>query len=293
MQKEDRPECIHVEPAKYKIGMFSKMNRVTIKALRYYDDIGLLKPAQIDDFTGYRYYTSEQLPRLHRILALRQMGFSIDEITEVMRGLSITKLLQTKKEQLLAAIAENMKKLAQVEHYINTYKEDFSLDYNVIIKELPEVTVASMRRVFAGYDEYFTVIPAMGEEMERLGCVCAVPEYCFNIYHDGEYKEEDIDVEVCEAVTQAKEESDMVKFRIVERVPEAACVLHKGPYSALRNAYAAVIKWIEDNDYEPMDMPRESYIDGIWNKDSEEDWLTEVQFPIKKRNLQKSTTDDL
>lgn len=283
MQKEGRPECVRIEPAKYKIGMFSKMNRVTIKTLRYYDDIGLLKPSQIDDFTGYRYYTSEQLPQLHRILALRQMGFSIEEITEVVRGLAIGDLLKTKRVQLLEVIADDMKKLAQVEHYISTYKDDLISGYHIIVKELPEVTVASMRRIVAGYDEYFSIIPAMGEEMERLGCVCAVPEYCFNIYHDGEYKEEDIDVEVCEAVTEAKEESNIVKFRHIEGVPQAACVLHKGPYSALRHAYAAVIRWIEDNDYEPMDMPRESYIDGIWNKDSEEDWLTEVQFPIRKK----------
>lgn len=280
----DKQNCKKVEKAKYKIGMFSKMNRVTIKALRYYDDIGLLKPAEIDDFTGYRYYSSEQLPQLHQILALRQMGFSIDEISEIKNGLSIEKLLLLKKEQLLNTIAESMKKLSQVEHYLNANKENFHMDYNVIVKELPEVTVASMRKIVACYDDYFKIIPPMGEEMERLGCVCAVPEYCFNIYHDGEYKEENIDVEVCEAVVEVKEESDMVKFRHIDAVPQAACVLHKGPYATLANAYGAVIRWMEDNDYEPADLPRESYIDGIWNKDSEEDWLTEVQFPIKKRS---------
>lgn len=269
----------------YKIGMFSKMNRVTVKALRYYDEIGLLKPAYIDDFTGYRYYTSEQLPLLHRILTLRQMGFSMEEITEIQKGLPVEKLLYTKKEQLLQSIAENTKKLAQVEHYLNLDKGGFYMDYNVIIKELPEVIVASMRRIIFGYNDFFTIVPPMGEEMERLGCVCAVPEYCFNIYHDGEYKEENIDVEVCEAVVEAREESDMVKFRHIEYVPEAACVLHKGPYSTLGNAYAAVMRWIEDNGYEPLDFPRESYIDGIWNKDSDEDWLTEVQFPLKKKEV--------
>ncbi len=64
----------------YKIGLFSKMNKVTIKALRYYDEIGLLKPALVDEFTGYRYYTAEQMPRLHRILMLKGIGFSINEI---------------------------------------------------------------------------------------------------------------------------------------------------------------------------------------------------------------------
>lgn len=277
------PNCNKTEIIKYKIGMFSKINRVTVKALRYYDDIGLLKPAEIDDFTGYRYYTSEQMPQLHKILALKQMGFSMEEITKINNGLSIEKLLYTKKEQLLNSISDSMKKLAQVEHYLNSCKGDFNMDYNVIVKELPEVIVASMRKVITGYNELFDIVPSMGEEMERLGCVCAVPEYCFNIYHDGEYKEENIDVEVCEAVVEAKEDSNLLRFRCIDYVPQAACVLHKGPYSTLGNAYGTVIRWMEDNGYEISDFPRESYIDGIWNKDSEEDWLTEVQFPMKKK----------
>lgn len=261
------------------------MNRVTVKALRYYDEIGLLKPAHIDDFTGYRYYTSEQLPELYQILALRQMGFTLDEIAKVKTGKSVHNLLHLKKEQLLKEIAESTMKLAQVEHYLNLNEGGFTMDYNVIIKELPEVVVASMRRVVNSYNDFFAVIPPMGEEMERLGCECAVPEYCFNIYHDGEYKEENIDVEVCEAVVEAKQDSEMVKFKKIDRVPEAACTLHKGPYDTLRNAYGAILKWMEDNGYEPADNPRESYIDGIWNKDTEEDWLTEIQFPIKKKDI--------
>ena len=259
------------------------MNRVTIKALRYYDEIGLLKPAHIDDFTGYRYYTTDQLPVLHQILTLRQMGFSMEEILDIQKGLSMEKLLRTKKEQILQSIAENTMKLAQVEHYLNIENGGFLMNYNVIIKELPEVIVASMRKVVSSYNDFFTIVPPMGEEMERLGCVCSIPEYCFNIYHDGEYKEENIDVEVCEAVVEAREESDMVKFRQIDFVPQAACVLHKGPYLTLGNAYGAVLRWMEDNGYELSEHPRESYIDGIWNKDSEEDWLTEVQFPLKKK----------
>ncbi len=117
--------------------------------------------------------------------------------------------------------------------------------------------------------------------MKRLDCVCAAPEYCFNIYHDGEYKEKDIDVEMCEAVTQMKEDTGIIKFKKINRVPSAVCVLHKGPYESLREAYAFVFNWIKDNNYEVVEHPRESYIDGIWNKESEEEWLTELQVPVK------------
>jgi len=265
----------------YKIGLFSKMNRVTIKALRHYDEIGLLKPATIEKFTGYRYYTSEQLPLLHQILALREMGFTLDEIKKVQGGTPEKDLLMQKRLELLKRIAQDTLRLSQVESYL-VKNDGESAGYHVILKELPQVIVASLRTTIPNYSALFSVVPPMGAEMERLGCVCAVPEYCFNIYHDGEYRETDVDVEICEAVTAAQEDSEMLKFKVIERVENAACVLHKGPYEGFPNAYNAVLKWVERNGYEIIDHPRESYIDGVWNKDSAADWLTEIQFPVKK-----------
>lgn len=264
----------------YKIGLFSQMNKVTIKTLRHYDEIGLLKPASIDEATGYRYYTSKELPILHEILALRQMGLSLEEIKKVQNGVSVKSLLSKRKAEILKNIAEETMKLSQVEYYLQN--KSVSSEYKVILKELPEVIVASMRTVMPTYKDLFTIVPSMGREMERLGCVCAVPEYCFNIYHDGGYKEFDVDVEVCEAVTEMKEDSNIVKFKKIDRVESAACVLHKGPYEEFPKAYGAVLKWMEENGFELIDAPRESYIDGIWNKDSEEEWLTEIQFPVRK-----------
>lgn len=264
----------------YKIGMFSKMNKVTIKALRHYDEIGLLKPAYIEPFTAYRYYTSDQLPILHKILALRDMGFTLDEIKAVQEGSSERVLLQRKKVEIMKRIADETMRLSQIECYLSGKQLDSG--YHIIIKDLPEVIVASMRVNLPNYDALFQMVPPMGEEMERLGCVCSVPEYCFNIYHDGEYKEQDIDVEICEAVTERKPDSDMISFKLMKRVDTAACVLHKGPYRDFPKAYNAVLQWVEENGYQIIDNPRESYIDGVWNKDREEDWLTEIQFPITK-----------
>lgn len=264
----------------YKIGLFSKMNKVTIKTLRHYDELDLLRPAYIEPFTGYRYYSSEQLPILYKILALRDMGFTLEEIKQVQEGSSERSLLQHKKVEIMKKIAEETMKLSQVECYLSGKQLDS--DYHILVKELPEVIIASMRTIIPNYDALFYVVPPMGEEMERLGCVCAVPEYCFNIYHDGEYKDHDIDVEVCEAVTEKKADSDKITFKVMQRVEKAACVLHKGPYRDFPKAYNAVLRWVEENGYEIIDNPRESYIDGVWNKDREEDWLTEIQFPIAK-----------
>jgi effector-binding domain-containing protein len=208
------------------------------------------------------------------------MDFSLEEIKKVQQGVSVQDMLQNKKVELMKKIAEETMKLSQVEFYL--LHKSVEREYNIILKELPEVIVASMRTVIANYGDLFRFVPPMGLEMERLGCVCAVPEYCFNVYHDGEYKETDVDVEICEAVTEMKENSEMLTFKKIDKVNTAACVLHKGSYAGFPKAYGAIMQWMEENGFEMTDYPRESYIDGIWNKESEDEWLTEIQFPVRK-----------
>lgn len=278
MKKEN--SCEKVQDKLYRIGMFAGMNHVTVKALRHYDDLGLLKPVHVDEESGYRYYTAGQLPVIHQILVLRNMGFSLEEIKEIQEGYPEREMLIRRKKKLLIEIAEKTAKLAQVESYLSSEKID--TNYHVLVKSLPEVIVASMRTRISDYGALFDVVPPMGQEMERLGCICAEPEYCFSIYHDGEYREEDIDVEICEAVVEKRKDSEMVSFKAIEAVETAACILHKGPYEGFPQAYAAILRFVEENGYELCGYPRESYIDGAWNKDSADDWLSEIQFPIRK-----------
>lgn len=177
----------------YKIGLFSKMNRITTKTLRHYDEIGLLKPAYVDEMTGYRYYTSEQLPILHRIMTLKQMGLSLTDISKVIDNpVSVEVFLRLKEKELQETVAEHEKKLLQIRNYRERLNGDNSMSYNPIIKTLPGVIVASMRIIAPSYSAYFHLIPKMGQEMAKQGAVCSEPFYCFNIYHDGEYKEKDI-----------------------------------------------------------------------------------------------------
>ncbi|MGL6106965.1 GyrI-like domain-containing protein [Romboutsia sp.] len=134
------------------------------------------------------------------------------------------------------------------------------------------------------YNEYFTLIPAIGEECMKANphIKCATPEYCFIVYLDGEYKENDFNVEFCEAVDNIGNNVGDIVFKEIPSTT-AVSVMHKGPYSELAKAYAYAFAWIDENGYEVVDNPRENYIDGIWNKESEEDWLTELQIPIKEK----------
>lgn len=268
----------------FSIGVFSKINKVTTKTLRYYEDIGLLKPGYVDEVTKYRYYTTEQLPKLHEIITLKQMGLSLNEIREVIdKPEEIERILVSKEKEILDIIMEEEYKLLRLRSYISNLKGDKDMK-NIIIKSLPKVNVASMRKVIKNHDELFHLCPnIMAKEMERLGCVCAVPNYCFNIYHDGEYKENNIDVEICEAIVDLKEDTDILNFKEIDSVESAVCILHKGPYTTLRESYLYAFKWINENQYTVIDNPRESYIDGIWNKESEAEWLTEIQIPVKAK----------
>lgn len=258
------------------------MNHITIKTLHHYDDIGLLKPYKIDGETGYRYYCLGQSYTIHRINALKQMGFNLEDIKSIIEGKSKGDYLLKKKAELLREIAEKTKKLAEVEYYLSEKDGLLYENSEVLLKEIPEVIVASKRMILAAHKDLMYLMPEMGEEMEKLGCICAMPEYCFNLYHDGEYKEKDIDVEVCEAVTKLLPDANGLSFKIMPKVDTAACLFHKGPYDTLPKAYFALTSWMENNGYKPDALPRESYIDGIWNKEDENDWLTEIQFPIKK-----------
>lgn len=272
----------------FRIGQFSIINRVTVKTLRYYDEIGLLKPTAVDEYTGYRMYASEQLPKIQNIIALKQIGLSLADIAIILQGdgepKAVIQRLEKVKKEFEHTLDDKQDQLTKLSSYIISLKGKKPMNNRVVIKDLPNVIVASHRKVIKDYNELFILAPALGEIMLKKHKVMAtVPEYCFNIYHDGEYKETNIDVEICEAVVKAGPNSDGIIYKTIPAVATAACIYHKGPYQRLGESYAIVMKWIEENGYEIVGLSRESYIDGCWNKQSEADWLTEIQVPVKKK----------
>lgn len=266
------------------IGDFSKMGMTTIKTLRYYDEIDLLKPESINPDSGYRLYSTNQLFKLHRIQSLRQIGLSICEIKKVQAGQDLNEVLLNRKKDLERELLLGTEQLSRIEFILSGKEEECFMNYQATIKELPECIVYSKKVTVPSYDSYFKIIPAIGEECKSANpdLKCTVPEYCFIIYLDGEYKKNNINIEFCEAVDKFGNEIGDIKFKKMEKIT-AITVMHKGSYDGLPKAYAYVFKWIEENGYTVIENPRESYIDGIWNKENPEEWLTELQVPIKKK----------
>lgn len=280
MTQPHKPFDEKVADTLYKIGLFAAMNRVTVKTLRFYEEQGLLLPALIHPESGYRYYTLSQMAVLHQITALKMAGFTLEEIARINMGADEQEVLLRKKAELLTKIADLTRQMAMVDGYLA--KKKTGLANPVLIKTIPETTVAAMQVRIQSYDKLFDVMPRMGALMEKTGCQCAMPEYCFTSYPEPGYKAEDILVEICESVTGARPEREGLYFKTLPSV-QAACVFHKGSYGSFGESYEAVLKYIEENGYEIAGPIRESYIDGVWNKDEEAQWLSEIQVPVKKR----------
>ena len=280
MKQEHRPCEGRTSDTLYKIGMFAAMNHVTVKTLRFYEEQGLLMPALIHPETGYRYYTLSQMAVLHQITALKLAGFTLEEIAHIHSGSDEEAVLLKKKSELVAKISDLTRQIAVVDGYLS--KKKTGLSAPVLVKTIPETTVAYMRIRLESYDCLFDRMPEMGALMEKAGCICALPEYCFTNYLEPGYKDGDIPVEICESVVEAKKEAGELRFKTLPEI-QAACVFHKGSYRTFSESYETVLRYIEENGYEIAGEIRESYIDGVWNKEDESQWLSEIQVPVRRK----------
>ena len=261
-----------------KIGEFSKLSRTTVKALRFYESEGLLLPASVDEWTGYRFYETSQLETAAKIKSFRQLGFTVEEIKNVLSGEDVKKILLAKADELRKLQHDTAVRLSVIKYIL----EEKEMKYQVTIKEIPEMTVYSSETVLKKYSDSMEWIPSVGAECLALNpnMKCVNPPYEFCEYLDGEYKETNIRVRHNEAVMSFGKENEHIKFRTLPAA-KVLSIYHKGAYDTIGEAYAFITEYAEKNGYEVAGLARESYIDGIWNKESVDDWLTEIQLPIK------------
>ena len=145
------------QPHLLRIGDFSRLAQISISALRHYDELGLLKPAQVDRFTDYRYYALEQLPRLNRILALKDLGLSLDQIKQLLdrtidRGVppqTLREMLAAKQAEIAVQLREEQARLGRVEARLRQieHEDDPPVKFDVVLKPMAAQTVISTRFV--------------------------------------------------------------------------------------------------------------------------------------------------
>ena len=267
-----------------KIGEFSQLMQVTVKTLRHYEQKGLLLPDEVDEWTGYRYYSIDQMQKLQAIRDLQRLGFSLDEIKDLFKDNShipsirqLTEKIKETEAQLKQLITRRNRLL----DWRNSRKEMKTME-KFSIQSLPEIIVASHREVLPDYAAIGSMcVEIIAPEMQRLGCKCPPPGYCFTIEHDREYKPTDVDIEYCEQVEEMGEDSAIIQFKRLPAVPKALCMKHVGPYERFYESYIEVFRYIEEHGYKPVGQFRTCYVDGVWNQEDPEKWLSIVQIPIE------------
>lgn len=259
--------------------------QVTVKTLHHYEQKGLLQPDEVDEWTGYRYYAVEQMQRLNNIRALQRMGFTLEEIGEIFAtgtyqptvGQLTMKIKDTERQ--LRSLLARREQLLNWRHSLKEIKtmEKFS------IQSLPEIIVASHREIIPSYEAIGNMCcNKIGPEMQRLGCKCPPPGYCFTVEHNKEYSPTDIDIEYCEQVTEMGTNSAIIQFKRLPAVPTAICMKHYGPYDRFFESYTQLFQYVEEHGYRITGQPRCNYVDGIWNQEDPEQWLSIIQVPVEK-----------
>lgn len=278
----------------FKIGDFSQLGQVSIRTLRLYDELGLLKPAQIDRFTGYRFYTIDQLPRLNRILALKDLGLSLDQIGELikrdlpaeqLRGMLMLKQaeIETQMQEIQAQLRRVAARLNQIE------REGKPPQYEVVLKTVEAQTIISCRRVVPDLSEMQAYRCEMYETLYRWLAAHQIasvePELA--IYTNAEYVERDIDMELGTPIDprtlNVATPPESIAIRELPAVETMASVIHKGDMWDIGQAMVALYSWIGSHGYASNGPYRELHL--FWREleiETEQfrNIVIEMQIPI-------------
>ena len=270
-----------------KIGVFSKLSRISIRMLRHYDEIGLLAPEVIDRFSGYRYYSEAQLPIAERITFLKNMGFSLAATKEILENFedrdAFSQFLSVKKAEVTEEVCDLERRLILLETTMAKLRKDEStMTYSVSIKKLPERYVASVRQIIPSYDQEGILWHILVEETAPLQMQDTEPSYTLAIFHDGEHKETDVDVEVQKSVKGNYPNTEHVVFKTVPPIFIASAT-YQGSYDKISEVNEAVANWVKDNGYEFNGLSFSIYHVSPHETQDSSQWITEVCYPVKKK----------
>ncbi len=273
-----------------RIGDFARLSRVSVKTLRLYDELGLIKPVKVDEFTSYRYYDYDQYPLMNRIRALKDLGFSLEEIGRLLKdGMTsqqMQAMLRLRAAEIEQRIGDEHGRLARVEAWLQQIeREHLMTQYDVVVKRVPAMRTANIRKVIPHPAEQGPLWATLFRYLEEHNAQIAVP--CLTLYYDEETPDKDWDLEVSIPITGPAPDAGPVRVRDLPAVEAMACVLHSGPFLTIDDAYASLSKWIDENGMRVCGAAREVLIRPPAATESGADQtdpstVVEVQMPIEK-----------
>jgi DNA-binding transcriptional MerR regulator len=265
------------------IGDFARTGRVTVRMLRHYDAIGLLRPARVDPFTGYRGYDVAQLSRLNRIVALKDLGFTLEQVASIIDdkvGIDeLRGMLRLRRAELANQLVADRARLAAVEARLRSIEVEGAMPTNdVQVKKIDPIRVAEVSGVAASF-EPVSVTPVIGPlfdelrpRLEAAGVTPAGPAIAY--YEDA--PEGGVLVHACFPVHAAEIEGvDVVDLPGIE---QAATIMHHGDMDNVLSTVQTLARWIEENGRVSAGYNREVTLK--WAPDKSE-WVTELQEPLR------------
>jgi DNA-binding transcriptional MerR regulator len=270
------------------IGDFARHGRVSVRMLRHYDAIALLRPAYVDQMTGYRSYDAGQLSRLNRIVALKDLGFTLQQVRSILDDeVSVEELrgmLRLREAELQSQIAVDTARLARVEARLRTIEKEGAMPADEVqIKRIPDVRVAELTATAAGF-EPGSIAPVIGplyaelrDLLDRAGLAPVGPDIAY--YEDSPDGD---GILVHAAVPVDTDLGEDLDFSIVDlpEIEQAATILHRGAMDDVMPTIQTLARWVDANGYRSAGYNRELYIEIGPDRDA---WVTELQEPIVTR----------
>jgi DNA-binding transcriptional MerR regulator/predicted transcriptional regulator YdeE len=274
----------------FSIGDFAKLGRVSIRMLRHYDTIGLLTPAVVDPATGYRFYNAEQLRRLNRVIALKDLGFTLQQVQAILDDRvdvgELRGMLRLRRAQLADQITADEARLTGVAARLRMIEQEGHMNTeDVVLKEIAPIRVAELAGTAAGYGpEHIgpVIQPLYPELFKRLAAASLTPTGPAIAYYEPDPAESGEAVTVHAGAPITAGPRTPGDFTVVDlpAVPSAATIVHHGPMDDVMQSLQILARWIEDNGYRPVGYHREVYLD--YYPDKTDQGVTELQVAVTK-----------
>ncbi len=268
-----------------KIGEFARVGQVSIATLRHYDQCGLLKPNALDPDTGYRYYSLDQLARLNRILAFKDLGFPLEQITRLLEeNFSLDQLramFTLKQAQAQHMIDIEQARLARISALLRQIEQEGIMPaYEVLLKQVDPLLVASIRSIIPMGDDlgqhYGTIVAYLDRQHVPHSHPAMLLLHSRYEWYDDRMA---IDVETAVPLSTALPGNEQISTRTLPGGLMASTV-HIGDDLSIGQAYAALYRWVKENGYQVIDPPRLVRLQRTEHMDPGQ-YVTEVQLPVK------------
>jgi DNA-binding transcriptional MerR regulator len=269
----------------FAIGEFARYGRVTVRMLRHYDAIGLLEPVCVDPASGYRFYEAGQLSRLNRIVALKNLGFTLEQVASILDDqlgtAELRGMLKLRQAELQEQIATDEARLAQVEARLLAIESETGEPAPVVIKRIAALRVAELTSTAAGYEPQF-ITPVIQPLYQELACRLCKARIAITGPGLAYYEDTEDDagaIKVHAALPIAEPNAGLQDFGVVDlsEIPVAATLIHHGSMDNVLPSIQALARWVDASGYQSLGYAREL---TLKLSDIRDDWVTELQEPI-------------